>query len=250
MTDAAQARADLTAGVSILGTATAAKSGSTVTAIVNGITTTVQVARDLTVSSGDVLLLNKYGSQWFAVGRLYTAAPANPLNPAVPPVNPGTAAGRLVVSPVETRSYRNGAWRTDDTDVRQGQYGGNGNHTGCVFYGTAPRSLAGATVTSATIQVRRGSGGAFAASATTMREVTQAFRPAGAPTLTATASGPNIPVNTTLSAFAVPTSWVQDMVNGTAGGIGFFVAGATPWVVFAGIGTWSAAFTLTINWSR
>jgi hypothetical protein len=250
MTDSAQVRSDLTSAVSIIGTATAAKSGSTVTAIVNGITTTIQIARDLVVASGDVLLINKYGSQWVAVQRLFTAAPAATLNPGVPAVNPPTTSGYILVSPNETRSFRNGAWRTDDTDVRQGQYGGNGNHTGAVFYGTAPRSLSGATVTSATITVRRASGGAFGASATTMRLMTQATRPSGAPTLGATTAGPSIPVGTTLGAFAIPTSWAQNFVDATAGGIAFFAAGATPWVVFTGLGTYSPSFTLRINWTR
>lgn len=233
----------------IIGTATAAKSGSTVTAVVNGITVTVQVSRDLTVASGDVLMLNKYGASWYAIGRLFASAPANPLNPSVPPVNPPTTSGKLTVSAVETRSYRNGSWRTDDTDVRQGQYGGNGNHTGVAFYGPAPRSLAGATVTSATAVIRRGGGGAFAASASTMRLVTEATRPAGAPTLGSSTTGPSLAVNTQTT-FTIPTSWAQAMVDGTAGGLGFFVAGATPWIVFTGIGTYGPSFTLNINWTR
>jgi hypothetical protein len=246
--DLAGVRADLTGIGSVIGTATAAKSGSTVTAMINGVVVTVQVARDLSVSSGDVLLINKHGAQWVAVGRLYTAAPADPQNPAIPPVP--AAAGTLTVSPVETRSYRSGAWRTDNTSVYQGQYGGGGNHTGAVFYGSAPRSLVGATVTGATIQVRRLSGGFFAAQPTTMRLVTEATRPAGAPTLTSSTSGPSLAVGATASAFAVPTSWAQAMVDGTAGGIGFFDSDGNPYVIFAGTGSWSPAFTLTIGWSR
>lgn len=233
----------------IIGTATAAKSGSTVTAIINGIIVTVQVSRDLSVASGDVLLLNKYGASWFAVGRLFPSAPANPLNPGIPPVNPVTTAGTLTVSAVETRSYRNGSWRTDDTDVRQGQYGGNGNHTGAAFYGSMPQSLAGATVTAASVLIRRASGGIFAAQASTMRLITETTRPGGAPTLGASTAGPSLAVNTQTQ-FSIPTAWAQAMVDGTAGGLGFFVAGASPWIVFAGIGTYGPAFTLIIDWTR
>lgn len=233
----------------ILGTATAAKAGTTVTCTVNGIVVTVQVARDLSVASGDVLMLNKYGFQWFAVGRLYPSAPANPLNPGVAPVNPVTTSGVLTVSAVETRSYRNGSWRTDDTDVRQGQYGGNGNHTGAAFYGSAPRSLSGATVTSATVLIRRGSGGAFSAQGSTMRLVSESTRPGGAPTLGASTAGPSLAVNTQTT-FSVPASWAQAMVDGTAGGLGFFVAGASPWIIFTGIGTYGPSFTLNIAWTR
>ncbi|MEE3918180.1 hypothetical protein V2I01_04780 [Micromonospora sp. BRA006-A] len=56
-------------------TATSAKSGSTVTAVVNGVSTTVQVARDLTVAAGDVLLVERVGAQWFAYARVFASAP-------------------------------------------------------------------------------------------------------------------------------------------------------------------------------
>jgi hypothetical protein len=250
MTDQASNRTDLTGLGALLATATAAKSGSTVTATVNGIVITVQVARDLTVASGDVLLLQRVGAQWFALCRLFAAAPAAPSNPAGPGGNTGTATGSLIVAPVETRSYRNGAWRTDNTSVYQGQYGGNGNHTGCAFYGTTPRSLAGSTVLGATIQVRRITGGAYAAQGTTMRLMTNAVRPGGAPTLTSSTAGPSLPVGGTNNSFAIPASWAQAMVDGTAGGLAFFDSGGSPYVRFAGIGDWSPAFTMTIQWRR
>jgi hypothetical protein len=234
----------------IIGTCTAAKSAGTVSVVINGVTTIVQIARDLTVAAGDVVLCNKYGAQWVAIQRLFTAAPADTFNPPTPPVNPGTASGSLTVTPVGTRSYRNGAWRTDNDAVYQGQYGGGGNHTGSAFYGSAPRSLAGATVTAAVIFVRRLGGGAFAPQSTTMRLVTESTRPGGAPTLTSSTSGPSLAVGQTQLGFTIPTSWAQGFVNGTSGGLGFFVGGGSPYVIFAGIGSWSAAFTLTIYWSR
>lgn len=250
MADPSDVRTGLGGVGSVLGTATGAKSGSTVGAVINGVVVTVQVARDLTVAAGDVLTINKYGSLWVAVGRLYTAAPAATHSPDSPPPNPGTASGTLVVAPVETRSRRNGAWRTDTTQVIQGEYGGGGNHTGAAFYGSAPQSLVGATVTAATVQVRRDGGGAFAAQATTMRLVTESTRPSGAPTLTSSTGGPSLAVGATDNSFTVPTSWAQAMVGGTAGGLGFFAAGGSPYVRFAGVGDWSPAFTMTINWTR
>lgn len=233
----------------LLATATTAKSGSTVTAVVNGTPTVIQVARDLAVAIGDVLLVERIGAQWFALGRMFpTAAPPSPVNEPAPDPKPAAVSGALVASPVETRSYR-GSWRTDNTDVYQGQYGGWGNHTGAVFYGSKPRSLAGATVTGATIRVQRISAGAYAAQATTMRLMTNATRPAGAPTLTSTGAGPSLAVGGSTT-FTVPTSWAQAMVDGTAGGIAFFDADGSPYVRFAGRGSWSPAFTLTINWTR
>lgn len=231
-------------------TATTTKVGSTISAVVNGTTVTVECARDLTVAVGDVLIVGKVGAAWYALARVYAAAPLAAPNDAPPTPNPPAITGTLVVSPVETRSYRNSAWRTDTTQVIQGQYGGGGNHTGAAFYGSAPRSLAGATVIAASIQVRRDTGGVFAAGGSTMRLITQATRPGGAPTLTSSTAGPSLAVGAAQSAFAVPSAWVQSMVDGTAGGLGFFTASASPYVRFAGIGDWSPAFSLTIYWSR
>jgi hypothetical protein len=234
----------------IVAVAQGAKSGSTVSALVNGVITTVQVARDLTVATGDPLMVTKFGGLWVAVGRLYASAPTAPDNPNPSNPNQPSTSGSLVVSPVETRSYRNGAWRTDNGQVYQGNYGGGGNHQGCAFYGSAPRSLTGATVTSAIVKIRRQAGGWYAAQASTMRLVTQSTRPAGAPTLTSSTAGPSLAVDQSTNTFAVPASWAQAMVDGTAGGIGFYEADGDPYIVFSGTGSWSPAFTLTIYWTR
>jgi hypothetical protein len=236
----------------ILATATAAKSGSTVTANVNGTVTTVQVARDLTVASGDVLLVDRVGSEWFAVARVFPASVTTPIENDPPPdPKPAVVTGTTSISPVETRSYRSGSWRRDNDKVYQGQYGGNGNHTGAVFYGAKPRSLAGATVLSASIRVRRpNEGGANAPQATTMRLMTNATRPGGAPTLTSSTSGPSLRRGTTDASFNIPVSWAQAMVDGTAGGLAFFESDGSPYVILAGRGDYGPAFTMTIRWSR
>lgn len=236
----------------LLATAVTAKSGSTCTATFNGLTVTVQVSRDLTISVGDVLLVSKVGAQWFVVQRLY-AAPVTgtdaPVNDMVPPVKPAVVRGTLVVAPVETRSYRS-AWRTDNSDVYQGQYGTGGNNTGVAFYGTQPRSLSGATVVDAKLSVRRLPGGAYSAQETTLRLVTESVRPGGAPTLTSSAAGPLLAVDSVTSDFDVSNSWVQSMVDGTAGGLAVFVSGGSPYVRLAGKASWSPAFTLTITYER
>lgn len=233
----------------LLATATDAKTGSTTTAVIDGVTTTIQVARDLTVAAGDLLLVHRVGAQWFASSRHYASAVGEVDNDVAPDPQPATYAGILVVAPVDTGSYRSSGWRSD-TDVRQGEYGGSGNHTGAVFYGGKPRSLAGATVVAASIAVRREVSPSFGATATTMRLVTEATRPSGAPTLTDSTTGPSLAVRETDAAFAIPTGWAQDIVDGNAGGIGFYDADGSPYVVFAGRGSWSPAFTLTINWQR
>lgn len=248
MTDFAGTHVSLAGLGALTATATDAKTGSTVPCMVGDTEITVQVARDLSVASGDVLLVLRQGSAWWAVQRLYGAAPAAVTNEVAPQPKPSTVTGTLVCAPVETRSYR-GGWRTDTDDVRQGSYGGWGNHTGCAFYGAKPRSLSGATVTSAKVRVSRLSGGTYAATGTTLRLVTQAYKPSGAPTLGSSTTGPSLAVGKSAT-FTIPTSWAQAMVDSTAGGLAVYDASGSPYVILSGRSDWSAAWTMTIKWSR
>ncbi len=233
-------------------TATSGKTGSTCSADIGGVITTVEVARDLSVSSGDGLLVARSGNTWYAIGRTSTAAPAVPDTPPPPPPppKPQVVTGRLVIAPVETRSRQGTKWRTDTDDVYQGQYGGNGNHVGCAFYGTKPRSLAGATCTGATVRVRRPDrGGTNAAQGTTLRLVAERFRPSGAPTLGSVTAGPSLRRGATTT-FTLPTSWGQEMIDLGAGGLAVYESDGSPYVILAGRSSWSAAWTLTISWRR
>jgi hypothetical protein len=249
MPDLADVRVDLTGIGSVIARATAAKSGTTVTADVNGKVVTVQVARDLSVSTGDMILVQRVGSRWVAVARLYASAPASQYNQATPDPKPSSVSGTTVFAPVETRSYRPSGWRDDNTSVYQGDYGGWGNHKGCAFYGDGPKSLSGATITKAWVQLRRLTGGTYASQTTTLWLVTQSTRPGGAPTLSSSTTGPALAVGTD-GTFSVPTSWVTSMAAGTAGGLGLYVAGGTPYTRYAGRGDWSPAWTMTVEWTR
>jgi hypothetical protein len=186
--------------------------------------------------------------------RYYTAAPVVPDSEpgSTPPPNPkpSVVTGTLVVPPVETRSRQGSRWRTDNDDVYQGEYSSNGNHIGCAFFGSKPRSLDGATVTSATIKVRRpNKGGAAASQGTTLRLVTERTRPSGAPTLGSSTSGPSLRWGET-ETFTIPDSWAQAMVDGTAGGLAIYEADGSPYVILSGRGAWASAFTMTIKYSR
>lgn len=255
MADLAGVRTSLAGLGSLLATVTTEEiTGTTVTAVINGVETTVQLARGLTPAVNDVVIVQRIGSQWVAISTLYAAAPPPQPPPVSPPApNPPVRTGTTVISPVETRSYRTSfGWRTDNTDVYQGQWGGWGNHTGCVFYGRKPRSLDGATVTDAKIRVRRpaNTGSTYAAVGTTMRLMTNSTRPAGTPTLTSSTDGPRLKAGATNDAFDIPNSWAQAMVDGTAGGLAFFDSDGSPYIYFAGRGRWAPAFTLTIKWRR
>jgi hypothetical protein len=235
----------------ILAYAITAKSGDTCDVWINGTTTTVKVARDLTVAQNDLLLIQRTGMFWVAIQRLGTAAVTPQTGQGqAPPPKPPVVYGNTPFGPVETRSYQATRWRTDNDDVYQGQYGGNGNHTGCAFYGNGPRSLAGATVNGAYIQVRRKLGGGItAAQSTTLRLVTQSTRPGGAPTLTSSTAGPSLAWGQA-QAYGIPASWAQSMVDGTAGGLALFVGGGSPYVILDGRSHYGPSFTLTIIWQR
>lgn len=242
-------------------------SSSAAYASIEGVTTVVRLVAGSTAASGDNVLLLKHGQAWFVVGTIvgapavpptFPSTPADlpPANTPPPPPKPVTVSGQLICAPVQTATYRDGKWRTDVNggtsggDVLQGVYGSYGNNTGCAFYGTKPRSIAGATVTRATIRVRRERAGAFSAQRSTLWLVTQASRPGGAPTLTTSTAGPSIAVDATNNAFDIPTSFAQAMVNGSSGGLAVFDSNGSPYMRFAGRATWSAAWTMTIYWRK
>jgi hypothetical protein len=251
VSDFSSIRVDLTGVPATLATALTVKSSGVASFSIGETAVNVQVARDLTIAVGDVCLVQRVGSAWFALQRFYTAASTSPPNNTTPPPpKPAIVYGTLVCPPVETRSYRPAGWRTDNDDVYQGEYFGNGNHTGCAFYGSRPRSLSGATVNAATIKVMRPSrGGGASAQGTTLRLVTQSVRPAGAPTLGSSTTGPSLKWGGQAT-FTIPDAWGQAIVDGTSGGIAVFDSSGSPYVILSGRSEWSPSFTLTIDWQR
>jgi hypothetical protein len=231
-------------------TATTVSSGAACTARINGVEITVQLARDLTVAVGDILLVHKVVDRYVGCCRLFTAAPTPDDTFEQPDPNTALVQGRTVIMPVQTGTYRDAAWLTSTADTMQGEYGGYGNATGAAFYGAKPATLAGATVLQATVRVSRLPTGAAAAAATTLRLVTETEQPAGAPTLTSTTAGPSLLRGEDLDAFEVPVAWVQAMADGTAGGLALFDADGDPYARLAGRGTDPTAWMLTVDWER
>lgn len=258
----------------LIGTAASAVSGGALSVLINGQAVTVRAASSLTVTVGQSVLIHRVGSTFVATD-VVPAAPAAPSTPIAsvtdtpttggdpsPPSQPTTTTGTLVCSPVSTASYRDSSWRADGSpvdafDTYQGRYSGSsyGRSTGCVFYGTKPQTLSGATVTAATIRVLRLAAGDYGVRTATLWCLTEATRPSGAPTLNETTTGPALGVQNQVSpwendAFAIPTAWAQAMVGGTRGGLAIEIGSDTPYMCLAGLGSWSAAWTLSINWQR
>lgn len=253
MSDFLDTRTSLAGLGALIGVAASTVTGAMASVTVGDTTVSCQVARGLTLALGDPVLLTRVGAQYVVTAVLYPSAPVDPEPPApAPEPNPSATNGTLVISPVETRTWQPSSWSyTGDDAVYQGVYGGYENNTGCAFYGTAPESLAGATVTRATVAMRRLYGGAYAVQTPTMWLVTEATRPAGAPTLTSTMAGPSLAVLATASPpVDLPTSWAQAMVDGTAGGLAVYEADGSPYMKFAGRSDWSGAWVLTIYYTR
>lgn len=251
MADFADTRTSTAGMGSLIGIALGSVSSGYANVSVGGEEISAQVARGLTLAAGDPVVVTRIGSVVVVICRLGVAAPAVVAEiETPPPPKPVTTTGKLVITPSYTGSYRDGRWRTDTDDTLQGNYGSYGNSTGAAFYGTKAQSLDGATVTSATIRVRRDRAGDFAAQTSTLWLVTETRKPSGAPTRTSSTTGPRLAVGATNNAFAIPDSWAQAMVDGTAGGLAIYDSNGSPYIRLAGKSAWSPAWTLTINWTR
>lgn len=200
---------------------------------------------------GQSVILTYNGSKPYLTDITGTPdAPTIP-NPPSPSPKPPVVSGTSTFTPIETRSYRSSGWRSDNTRIYQGEFGSNGNHTGCIFYGTQLRVLNGYTITAASIRMRRpaNTGESYGNLSSTMRLMTNATRPAGAPTLTSSTTGPNIKAGVTTT-FPVPASWIAAIAAGTAGGLAFFESDGDPYFYFDGKSEWSSACALTVLWQR
>lgn len=233
----------------LVGTAATTVSGGTATVSVGGRSVVARVLRGVTLAVNDPVLISRQGASWWVLGRTTDSTPALITSDASPDPKPATTSGTLVVAPVSTGTYRGGGWLAAD-DVAQGVLGAYPDAAGAVFYGATPAALKGATVTAATVQVRRAPGGAAGAPAATLRLVTEGVRPVGAPTLTSSTTGPALSPGGTAGAYAIPTAWAQSIVDGTAGGLGVSAASGAPYLRFTGLSGWAASWTLSITWTR
>lgn len=266
MPDMADTHTSLAGLGSLTGVALSASSAGACLAQVAGVAITVRVAAGVTVATNNVLIIVRRGSSYFVVGVVQAApaipatqdpAAAPPVSDPSPPPKPVSTTGTLTCTPVSTSTYRDGSWRSDigsvnSCDTFQGRYAGSsfGQNSGFAFYGSKPHTLSGATCTKVTLHARRLSAGNFAAQAPTLRLCTEKTRPGGSPTLNESTAGPSLAVNATTTAFALPTSWGQALIDGTRGGIGMASSSDNPYIQWAGRASWSGSWVLVISWRR
>jgi hypothetical protein len=271
MANSADRRVSLSGVGSVRAIAGAAVSSGAVPVYVRGVAITVRAVSGLSgVSAGTQLLLQRFGSTWWAIAVVTSAPSSAPTSSTPPAANTGdpppapkpmTRTGSLVVAPVATSTWRDSGWRTDigsstSADTYQGRYSGSsyGVSSGFAFYGSKPHTLSGSTCTAATVRLRRLSSGDYGLRAPTMRLVTQTTRPGSFPTLNESTTGPSLGVQGQVSpsetTFSLPTSWGQALIDGTRGGLAISISGDSPYIRLAGRGSWSAAWVLTIYWRR
>jgi len=241
----------------IKGIAQGTVSGSaTVSVKIMGTVIVCRALRGITTAAGDIVAGVRVGGEILILGRMLSAAPSAPpeANGYPPPPEGASRSGQSVFLPVETRSYHTGpgpnAWRFDTDDLLQSEWGGD-LFTGCAFYGSAPRALAGAVVTLARLKMKRVAGGDSPARKPEVYRIADNTRPSGAPTRTGSGTlGPNLSVNE-VDTLTLPNALAQDIVDGLAGGIGIWVSDdSQPHVRLAGRGRYSSSMVLTLDWTR
>lgn len=227
------------------GTVQSIPGGDTITVDVAGTSTTCRFLAAYAPVVGDLVYLSWQSSQPVVLGKVGTTTAPTP--PPPPPAPPTVAAtGTSTFAAVESRSWRSGQWRTDTTDVAQGDAPGYGGHpnNGAWFYGTAPQSLAGATVTSAEIWLP-GESSSVSTPTVHLYRHTSGTRPAGDVTRV---SGPYdvSKGGGTSGWYPFDTAAAQAIVD--AGG-GVAITGS-PYARHKGLGKDGQSGALRIHWSR
>lgn len=199
---------------------------------------------------GDVVLVAADGSSsGIVLGKIGTTAP--PAAPATPTSTSPTVPRQrtAVIVPTFTGTYRGSSWRTDTRSLYQGDWTGSGINQGAAYYGTALKSLGVKTDRpySVVVSYRRGRGGVFAAQSPTFYTLSGTSRPAGAPGRLLSATGDAVSIGE-LEAYQLPANMAAQLVTAAAGGVGIYVAGASPYVQLEGRDASSDSMALTVTY--
>lgn len=209
----------------------------------------------------DVVIVAKAGRNLYCLGAL-NSGPVPPPDPeSTPdpelPSGGGTSGGDMsptpppvpteatnTFRPIFTGTYLGAAWRTDTTDLYQGQASAAGINYGAAYYGVGPSGIEG-TAVAGTVRIRRLSGGANGVLVPRLRLLTDTDQPEGFPGYSAEIDAPGLLVDedTTVT---LPLTWVTALLDGTAGGIG--IGGGADYLRMAGPSNWAPAMELTLTY--
>ena len=132
----------------LVGTVTAVYSAGFVTVKLPGSPTPARVSAARQLSSavlGEQVLVAVENSRMWAVVLLGTGPAATQSDvsgaAAASPETLSTISGTDVCTPTWHGTYRSGSWRSDTSDLYQGDWTGRGINRGAAFYGRKPRGL-------------------------------------------------------------------------------------------------------------
>jgi hypothetical protein len=162
----------------------------------------------------------------FAGGQIFGSFTAD-AGAATPPPSPETTS---TWDTTASKSWRdNWGWRTDNSDVYQGEYDGYGHHRGYWFFGNTPRdTVVGKTIKQIRVYVKRkGSGGTSGTVNAIIRGHSYASQPSGTPTFVGGLSGTSDSVGFKWGEgkwVTLPSSFHAMFEDGTAYGIGIYTS--------------------------
>lgn len=187
------------------------------------ITETASVDRQIGAEAvaGDWLLILEQDRLLFAVALLGTAPGTVETIDGPTETQPESATiltGSDAVAPVWSGTYRDGRWRTDTSHMIQGPSSW-GMSKGAAFYGRRLKSLPG-ELTEVKVRCERLTYGSYSSQRPTMALLSGLYRPSGFPTVRDTNLGPLLGAPGSVEYWEVPSSWLDDLTSGDAGGIG------------------------------
>ena len=182
-----------------------------------------------------------------------TEAPTDPDEPELPGVlQPGTANAAATAS----ATARSGAWRSDGRTLEyvfQGHLadGVTADNSGYWFY-SRTLVVSGATASgNGTIRIRRDDAtGVGAAVSIYLTLHASHTKPASPPAFTAGATVVGTLARNGVNTFALPAGWAQQLLDGTAGGVGLSYAGTTQYAAFSGPKADPSAAFISLPYTR
>lgn len=241
----------------LVGTVTTIPAGSktVVITLLSGATANADFVASYTPTVADKVYLAWTGNTPIIVGLVGTTAGSGAGTGAggtgglTPPPSSGTS-GTSTFPAVAVGTYRTSdGWRTDaNGDVIQGDAPGTSDdNAGAWFYGgRIAASLAGVTVTGASLWLGRTSGGTFAAQNLNLQRVTNDTQPTGPLSFTGSVTTIGVAVGQS-GQFGIPVALAQALIT-SGGSLG--ISGSSPYMRMFGLSKSGQAGTITINWSR
>jgi hypothetical protein len=203
------------------------------------------------VDGQKMVVIDAYNNPATPVTPRGTATPPTVTPPTAPSTSGAAKTGTSTFLAKQTATWRGGAWRTDTLRPYQGDWAGYGIGDGYWFYGTAVKdALVGATVTAARFYFRRMTGGDFAAHPLSLYLHGTAVKGSSAPARIGSVYDTDALAVGKAAWVAIPASFGQALVDGTARGITCHIAGSSPYVVTASLSDTGSAGALKLTWRK